>query len=220
MKHSYANKNIPNANTKLSEQEQNEISKRIYNLVKNKVNFISGTVAPAPSSKKENYLNIEDLKIGFELLSKSYQNNLVISVQPKFMGSRCNIYLFANSIESCYSTSRNGYLISNQQVNMILIYKKLLDKLEPWMNENNIKMLILDGELVPWSVLGKSLIETQFLPVKAGLESEIDYRTKYNFDFHYSQMVQNLNNIMSEKEFTQLTKKNAAKPRSLENPFF
>jgi len=196
-----------NYNSKLSEREQNEISKRIYHLVKNKVNFISGTVAPAPSSKQEDYLNIEDLKIGFELLSKSYENNFVVSVQPKFMGSRCNVYLFLNSIESCYSTSRNGYLISSEKVNMKPIYEKLLDKLGPWMSENNIRMLILDGELVPWSVLGKSLIENLFLPVKAGLESEIDYATKYNFDFNYLQMTQNLNSIIPEKEFKQQSKK-------------
>lgn len=69
-------------------------------------------------------------------------------------------------------------------------------------------MLILDGELVPWSVLGKGLIENDFMPVKAGLESEIEFAEKYNFDINYNQMVQNLNQLVGEKEFAQMTKKN------------
>jgi hypothetical protein len=194
-------------NRKMSQYQQDEISKRIYHLVKNKVNFISGTVAPAPSSKKENYLNIEDLKIGLGLLSEAYSNDLVLSVQPKFMGSRCNVYLDCVNINLSYSVSRNGYLIGPDRVDMKLIYEKLFEKLKSWITENNIKMIIFDGELVPWSILGQGLIQNDFMPVKAGLESEIEFASKYNFDTNYNQMVQNLNQLVEEKEFCQMTKK-------------
>ena len=192
---------------KLSEKEQSEISSRIYNLVKNKVNFISGTVPPAPSSKKENYLNIEDLKIGLDLLSNAYSNNLTLSVQPKYMGSRCNVYLDCVNLDMSYSVSRNGYLIKPDQVDMSCIYKKLWLKLKTWLTNNNVKMIILDGELVPWSVLGSGLIHNEFMPVKAGLESEIEFAEKYNFDTHYNQMIENLNKIIQEKSFSSMSKK-------------
>lgn len=192
---------------KLSQQDQDEMCKRIHHLVKNKVNFISGTVAPAPSSKRENYLNIEDLRIGLNLISEAYSNDLVLSIQPKFMGSRCNIYLDCINIDLSYSVSRNGYLIGPDRVNMKPIYEKLFVKLQSWITENDIRMIILDGELVPWSVLGQGLIQNDFMPVKAGLESEIEFAEKYNFDIHYNQMVQNLNQLVGEKEFGQMTKK-------------
>lgn len=192
---------------KLSMREQDEMSKRIYHLAKNKVNFISGTVAPAPSSKKENYLNIEDLKIGLGLISEAYSNDLVLAVQPKFMGSRCNIYLNCVDINLSYSVSRNGYLIGPDRVDMKPIYEKLLIQLQTYIAGNNIRMIILDGELVPWSVLGLGLIQNDFIPVKAGLESEIEFAEKYNFDTNYNQMVQNLNQLVGEKEFGQMTKK-------------
>lgn len=193
--------------TKLSQQIQDEMSKRIYHLVKNKVNFISGTVAPAPSSKRENYLNIEDLKIGLNLLIEAYSGNFVLSIQPKFMGSRCNIYLDCVNPINSYSVSRNGYLIGKDRIDMDLIYNQLYLRLKDWIIQNNIKMLIIDGELVPWSVLGAGLIDNDFMPVKAGLESEIEFASKYNFDEHYDKMVQNLNLLVGEKEFSQMNKK-------------
>ena len=78
-----------------SDWKQNEMANRIYHLMKNKVNFISGTIAPAPSSKRENYQCLEDLRIGLRLILDSYMNNdsynnsgnnFTLSVQPKFMG--------------------------------------------------------------------------------------------------------------------------------------
>lgn len=217
-KKSYKEKNLYYKNGKLvnknfeykkniSDKEQDDMCKRIYHLVKNKVNFISGTVAPATSSKRENYLNIEDLGIGFEFLSSQYDYNYTLSVQPKFMGSRCNIYLFASNPELSYAVSRNGYLITNERIDLSSIYSKLHLKLNKWMNENSIYMIILDGELLPWSVLGKGLIDNDFIPVKAGLEVEVECGKQFDFDLHYNMMKQNLNNTIPEKEFVKLNKK-------------
>lgn len=191
---------------KISDFEQDVMAKRIYHLIKDKVNFISGTVAPAPSSKNTDYLNIEDLKIGLTLLLEAYSDNLTLSVQPKYMGSRCNIYLFNAQPDKSYSVSRNGYVISCSRINMIPIYEKLQTQLDEWMELNSIQMVILDGELLPWSALGKGLIENDFLPVRAGLESEIECSEKYNFDFHYEQMVKNLNQLIPGKEFGRMEK--------------
>ena len=134
------NNNQVNKYRKLSQKEQDDIAKRIYSLVKNKVNFISGTVAPAPSSKRENYLNIEDLRIGLNLISESYLNDFVLSIQPKFMGSRCNIYLNCENIDLSYSVSRNGYLIGTDRVDMKSIYEKLFLKLQSWIIQNNVRI--------------------------------------------------------------------------------
>ena len=48
--------------------------------------------------------------------------------------------------------------------------------------DKKIKMIIIDGELMPWSAIGKTLIEDEFLAVDCGLKTEIDYMKKYNFD--------------------------------------
>lgn len=192
-----ANKEYKN---KITDKEEQEMCKRIYHLMKNKVNFISGTVAPAPSSKKENYSNIEDLKIGFEYLSSQYNYNYTLSVQPKFMGSRCNIYLFASDPQLSYAVSRNGYLITKDKIDLRPIYDKLHLKLDKWMGENNIKILILDGELLPWSILSKDMIDRDFIPVKAGLEVEIECGKQFGFDLHYDKMKQNMNMLIPEKD--------------------
>jgi hypothetical protein len=153
------------------------------------------------------YNNPLFLKIGLDLLSNAYSNNLTLSVQPKYMGSRCNVYLDCVNLDMSYSVSRNGYLIKQEQVDMSCIYKKLWLKLKTWLTNNNVKMIILDGELVPWSVLGSGLIHNEFMPVKAGLESEIEFAEKYNFDTHYNQMIENLNKIVEEKDFSSMSKK-------------
>ena len=98
-------------------------------------------------------------------------------------------------------------MITKERVDLTSIYSKLRLKLGKWMEENNIRILILDGELLPWSALGKGLIDNDFIPVKAGLEVEVECGKQFDFDLHYNAMKQNLNNIIPEKEFIKLNKK-------------
>jgi len=160
---------------------------RILKCQKSKVNFISGTVSPAQSArnvKSSNYVkeDIESLEVGLKYLLESYGDDLSLSIQPKFMGSRFNMYLFKNDINSCYCVTRSGVYCTLPRCKLEPLYKIMTERLNKFMTENKIKMIILDGELLPWSALGKGLIEDDFLPVDKGLEIEIEMMKKYDFD--------------------------------------
>lgn len=119
---------------------------RIKYIIDNKINFISGTIS---STDKTNEL--ESLKKGLEY----YINNGVqyISMQPKYMGNRCQIYL-STDLEKCYAVSRCGYKIN---IDLTQVYINLLKKMNDFIKENNIKMIIIDGELMLWKALGNKI---------------------------------------------------------------
>lgn len=78
-----------------------------------------------------------------------------VVLQPKYMGSRCNVYLHKDP-ERCFAVSRNGYKVNH--VDLSSVYGKLLHKFGGYIEEYRIAMLPLDGELLPWKVLGEGLI--------------------------------------------------------------
>lgn len=80
------------------------------------------------------------------------------------MGSRFNVYLF-DDINKCYGITRGGYKSSISKT----IFEPLLTRLRPYMQENNIKMMIIDCELMPWSKLSKNMIIDQFNPIPVAL---------------------------------------------------
>jgi hypothetical protein len=149
--------------------------RRINCLANNKINFISGTMCPADRQDNE----LESL----EQALKYYKNKKVetIILQPKYMGSRCNIYLF-NDPKKCYSTSRNGFVIQRDDLDLKPVYKKLIKQLKSKFTKENAKMILLDGELLPWSALGKELIEDQFKSIASALETETEFLNNNNFE--------------------------------------
>lgn len=158
---------------------------RLKFLVQKKINFISGTIAPAGADQTTN--NFESIAKGVEYFYTTFARkkiNSKISIQPKYMGSRCNIYLYLD-IARCYSTSRNGYLI---QIDMQNIYQKLIDKLSPFMKENNIEMMLIDSELMPWNAMGKNLINKTFMPTKVCVGTALQKLNKYGFEELYDQL--------------------------------
>ncbi len=94
-------------------------------------------------------------------------------MQPKYMGSRCNIYL-NRDVNRCYAVSRNGYKI--KQIELLALYEELLLRFEEFMIERHMEWMILDGELLPWRALGEGLIERQFLPIEKALDVELCFR--------------------------------------------
>lgn len=167
--------------------ESSQVS-RIKYLVKNKINFISGTISPSPSDG----IGLESFKKGLEYYHDHFNKHNIkmkLSIQPKYMGSRCNIYLFQD-INSCYSTSRNGYLI--QQVDNTIMkaqYEKLLEKFNDFMNKNKIKMMIIDSELMPWRAIGGKLIDKTFGVIDYALNKELDVLKSYGFEKMYDDVV-------------------------------
>ncbi|MEH7238016.1 metallophosphoesterase [Bacillus sp. JJ1562] len=162
----------------LSESDQ----KRLDYVLHNKVNFISGTMSPADKDFRMNEL--ESLTKGLDFFKDAGVSEVVL--QPKYMGSRCNIYL-SRDVEKCYAVSRNGYKITH--IDLTQVFRQLQVKFSAWMDEKAIDMIIFDGELLPWNALGKGLIDRQFDVVAKALETEIDFLKEFGFENQFLDVV-------------------------------
>lgn len=149
--------------------------RRLQYCSQHKVNFISGTMSPA--DKDEANSDLESLRSGLAYFAGRGVQQVVL--QPKYMGSRCNIYLHRDR-ELCFAVSRNGYKIN--QIDLAEVYNQLWRKFSTYMQEKQIAMLILDGELLPWRAIGEGLIERQFTPIEKALESELEFLKQTGFD--------------------------------------
>ncbi|WP_373228772.1 metallophosphoesterase [Cohnella sp.] len=161
---------------KVSLQElDDEAVRRLHYCSRNKINFISGTMSPA--DKDEASGELESLKRGLQYFADRGVTEVML--QPKYMGSRCNVYLHRD-IDQCYAVSRNGYRV--KAVDLTPIYEQLLWKFGAYMADNEISMLILDGELLPWSAMGDGLIQRQFNPIEKALETELEFLQRNGFE--------------------------------------
>ncbi|MCY9693017.1 metallophosphoesterase [Paenibacillus alginolyticus] len=158
----------------LQDLDEDEI-RRLHYVSRNKVNFISGTMSPA--DKDEAAQDLESLRRSLDYFTERGASQVVL--QPKYMGSRCNIYL-SKDIAQCFAVSRNGYRIN--QVDLTEIYEKLLHKFGGYMETNKIELLVLDGELLPWKAIGDGLIQRQFKPIEKALESELEFLQQNGFE--------------------------------------
>ena len=131
----------------------------------NGIQYISGTMAPAPSTSTE----IESLEAGLNYFKKLGVQAVVL--QPKYMGSRCQAYLYRGELEKCFLVSRNGFKIRMTE-DLLEMTKELLEDQEK--NAAWGTSLILDGELLPWTTLGLSLVEEQFKAYEELVRYEID----------------------------------------------
>lgn len=167
---------------------------RINGLAKNHINFISGTISPAKSEDND----LESLRKGLEYYYEIYKRRgfpAELSIQPKFMGSRCNIYLFRD-IDKCYMVSRNGYLIRQLDKEVTdKIYKNLLveRKLDAFMELHKIIMMIIDSELMPWKAIGTKLIDETFRTIDVSLQDELKLLKETGFEKYYDALATNEN---------------------------
>ena len=155
----------------------NKINRRLHQLQRDGVEFIAGTIAPADSDHETN--DIESVAKAIEY----YQNknpDIVLTIQPKWMGSRAQMYLYRNDINKSFMTTRNGFVIrygSDRLDNSVF---------EHWHNKifdchkfHNTDEVILDGELMPWSAIGKGLIEREFNGYINAIENEVQFLEQY-----------------------------------------
>ncbi|MCJ8012190.1 metallophosphoesterase [Paenibacillus sp. KQZ6P-2] len=149
--------------------------RRLHYCSRHKINFISGTMSPADKDPDANEL--ESLKRGLDYFKQHGVDQVVL--QPKYMGSRCNIYLY-RELDQCFAVSRNGYKV--KQVDLTDVYEKLLAKFGAYMEQQDIRMLMLDGELMPWNALGEGLIQRQFKPIEKALEAELAFLQQNGFE--------------------------------------
>ncbi|RKP49962.1 metallophosphoesterase [Cohnella endophytica] len=185
---------------KVSLQELDDDSvRRLKYSSRNRINFISGTMSPADKDPAAGQL--ESLSKGLDYFADRGITEVVL--QPKYMGSRCSVYL-SREADQCYSVSRNGYKIKS--VDLAPVYEKLLRKFGTYMDDQGIAVLILDGELLPWKALGDGLIERQFRPIGKALETEIDFLRQNGFEDALGKLVQDYEASGFEKDQHHLTK--------------
>ncbi|MBO9618640.1 MAG: hypothetical protein J7539_06335 [Niabella sp.] len=127
---------------------------RIDWMCTHKVNAFSPTISPAPKSIERN--EIESIYEGLLYYVRNGVHDIVI--QKKYMGSYCDIYLHRNPDET-YFVSRNGYKI--EHINLTEA-KLACEELYNRFNWSGLEMVIIQAELLPWSILGKGLIEKEF----------------------------------------------------------
>lgn len=161
---------------KVELKELDEASvRRLRYSSRNRINFISGTMSPADKDMAAGEL--ESLARGLNYFRERGADRVVL--QPKYMGSRCNVYLFRD-LERCYAISRNGYKI--KAVDMAPVYESLLSRLGGYMDAGGLDGMLLDGELLPWKALGEGLIERQFKPIGKALETELAFLKGHGFE--------------------------------------
>jgi len=144
---------------KQHEYDREKIEARVHYAGLEKINHFSPTISPAPKDKDRN--EIESL---YKALLY-YKNHGItnVLVQPKYMGSYCDIYLNKNLAETKF-VSRNGYYISRRNLNKDDLFEAVKPLHEKMFNlYPNAEIILIQSELLPWSILGANLIEYDFL---------------------------------------------------------
>lgn len=122
-----------------------------------KVNHFSPTISPAPKNMERN--EIESIEEALKFYAAKGVREVVI--QPKYMGSYCDIYLHKN-LNNTFFVSRNGHVIRHLDVkSMQEKCSDLHQKLSSYWAQG-ATMILIQSELMPWSALGKGLIEKEF----------------------------------------------------------
>ena len=149
-----------------------KLKNRIDRFCEDKVNAFSPTISPAPKSAERN--EIESIN---EAVRYFYQNNVrEIVVERKYMGSYCDIYL-CKKLNDTYFVSRNGYKLN--YIDLPMARKSCLN-LHRRFDWKGLSMVIIQSELMPWRVLGKSLIENDFLGYLTVHQNHYDFLTHSN----------------------------------------
>ncbi len=126
---------------------------RIHHAIKERVMHFSPTISPAPKDVENG--EIESLRKAIEYFIE--QGEKLVVIQPKYMGSYCDIYL-AKNIEESRFFSRRGYPVRISQEELVDAVRPLHERFE-W---DGIALRIIQAELMPWSALGKGLITRAF----------------------------------------------------------
>lgn len=171
-------------------EDKNIIKKRIDWFCKNKINAFSPTISPAPKSLERN--EIESLYEGILWFLNAGVSEIVI--QKKYMGSYCDIYLHKN-MEKSYLVSRNGFQINHLDKEKWLNALKELHDRFSW---ESVEIRIIQSELMPWSVLGKGLINNEFSGYYISHQIHCNYLEE-------SDLYEKLNKIKQIPEFISFT---------------
>jgi tRNA uridine 5-carbamoylmethylation protein Kti12 len=139
--------------------------RRLRGLIHNNIRYISGTMVPSPSEGDD----IESFDAGIDYFIKAGITKLFM--EPKYMGSRCQLYLFKDPDIKPYAVSRNGFKIKADGIDVLLatLNQLFAESSIEWNNS-----MILDGELMPWSALGRRLIDDEFSVFSECVHAELN----------------------------------------------
>lgn len=185
-KHSMVSAHKPNY-----EQANSYVINRINQMATNCINYISGTISP--SDKKVSTRQLESITTALEYYHNMYKNTGLISIQVKDMGSRFQFYYFVNEREKSFGVSRNGYIRNIDQSVIDRIYDNLTPKLTTFDQYEGSYLIIIDGELMPWSTFGQGLIDTQFKMLHKSAKKELDFLQNSGFEEKQQQLIEEYN---------------------------
>lgn len=183
--------------------KQLEEDRRIYSAIKNKIAHFAPTISPAP--KDMEYGHIESIKMALEYYKELGVDKVVL--QPKYMGSYCDIEI-CRDIEESRFISKRGFLINHVDKT------ELLEALQPFHNSifshpDNITLskILIASELMPWSVLGSKLIERDFNSYYECMKSHLQYLKDTNLLEHIKLLKSNPQIVTFESDEKVLSKK-------------
>lgn len=153
-------------------EDLKRLKNRINWFCENKVNAFSPTISPAPKSIELN--EIESIAEAFNYFAENGIDELV--VQRKYMGSYCDIYLHKN-LDDTYFVSRNGFKITHIDLNCARKACKALHDRFDW---SNLSIVVIQAELMPWSILGKGLIEKEYEGYYNAHQNHYNYLSQSN----------------------------------------
>lgn len=200
------------------EYSDSYMRKFLYFFMFNENKYISGTMCPAPAkitidNKGNTNLDLESLKEGLLLMIDNHQYDSCkkVILQPKYMGSRLQIYINKNEDGTITykATSRSGNKVKDND--------KILEACENWYKQygKNLdfnKSIIIDSELLPWAALGSDLIKNDFEAYSICARYELNMlKNDYFFntyevakDFKINEKLSKLNKF--DNELTKYTK--------------
>lgn len=161
---------------------QNKINRRLNQLKRDGVKFISGTIAPADSCIDVN--SIEPVFKAIEYYEEK-DEELNLSVQIKWMGSRGSMYLFRGKLEASFVVTRSGFKIgygSDRIEDSKKFFQHWYKKVFEDAAFDEAEEVILDGEIMPWNAIGEGLIQRQFVGYSDAVHTEIDFLIEHGFD--------------------------------------
>jgi len=173
---------------------------RIRIAIRDKVMHFSPTISPAPKNEERN--EIESISSALDFYAEAGVKKVII--QPKYMGSYCDIYLHKD-IEKTRFYSRRGYSISDRQISKAALIEavKPLHERFSW---EGVELRLIQAELLPWAALGKGLIIREFGGYEVCHQSHCDYLKS-------SSLVPAIKKLMATDEFQAFLKDSATLSR-------
>jgi hypothetical protein len=142
------------------------VERQIRAICKKKLQNVSYTISPAGKNRETG--EIESLFTGLDYYLKAKKLDSIeddkyifekVIVQKKHMGSYCDIYLHRD-IQKSEFYSRSGFGISFIREKLISAVEQMHARVFAQLPE--AELVIIQSELMPWSVLGKGLVENNF----------------------------------------------------------